>query len=333
MLEIGSDIDYSLKEHTDSVFQLIEDGWNTSGAWTDHVSAMRLVIPKPSNNEESSWSPLRWVTLPGLCCYAVGGELESTLEISAAWLLLYTSAHIVDTIEDGDYDPQVSKLGGPGVAINTANGLFLSAIMQLQSLHEKDIPSGQITKIISDYLETILLMTSGQHLDLTVPMLDLDQWWQIAETKSGAFFSLACRAGARLETADPDKIDAYSIFGYHLGLLLQIFDDLQDFQTLLESRELNPSLNLEKSLASAYAYDVLPETTKVNFRRLVGAGTDQDEMVDELIEVLDGCGAGLYMISEINKHQGLGIASLEKGKPLSPAGEELKSILHGFKLD
>lgn len=322
-----------LQEHRNSIFQLIKDNWNKLGVWSELNSAMRLVLPEPGNEPDLRLDPGRWLVLPGLCCQAAGGRIESTIEISAAWLLLYTAAHVVDTIEDEDLDPLISKLGGSGAAINSANGLFLSAILQLQSMHEKDIPEDLAANITTDYLETILLMTSGQHLDLTIPQIDLYQWWQIAEAKSGGFFSLACRAGARLGTSDSQKVKSFSEYGFHLGLMLQILDDLEDFQLLLESKEGASRISLARSLAAAYASDVLPDETKDEFIQLARSDSPQKGMGDKLIGMLDDCGAGLYMLTELEKHFDLGMASLVEAQPASPAGEKLEGIIRALKLN
>jgi geranylgeranyl pyrophosphate synthase len=320
-----------LQEHRNSIFQLIQDNWNKLGVWPELNSAMRLVLPEPGNEPDLRRDPGRWLVLPGLCCQAAGGEIEATLEISAAWLLLYTAAHIVDTIEDGDQDPQVNLLGGTGAAINTANGLFLSAVLLLNSMQKKDIPKDLAAEITTDYLETILIMTSGQHRDLIIPQMDLNQWWQVAEAKSGAFFSLACRAGAQLGAGDPLKVIAYSDYGFHLGLMLQIVDDLEDFQILLNSGEIASPRSMERSLAATYAHDVLPDETKDEFIQLTRSDSPQKEMGDKLIGMLDDCGAGLYMVAELEKHFDLGLASLVEAQPAPPTGDKLEAIIRALK--
>jgi geranylgeranyl pyrophosphate synthase len=292
---------------------------------------MKLVIPEPDDKSDSQQDPGRWVILPGLCCQAAGGKPESTLEISAAWLLLFSAAHLVDTIEDEDFDPRINRLGGTGLAINTANGLFLSAVMQLQSMCENQIPKALAEKIIKDYLETILRMTSGQHLDLAIPQISLDQWWQIAEAKSGAFFSLACRSGAQLGTSDPLKVKSFSEYGFHVGLMLQILDDLEDFQLLLKSGEVGSPKTLERSLAVAYASDVLPDKSKEEFAEYTRADATVDRTVDKFLDILDDCGAGLYMVAELEKHYELGMASLSEAQPVPPALENLEAIIGALK--
>ena len=72
---------------------------------------------------------------------------------------------------------------------------------------------------------------NGQHRDLSIEHLNLEHWSQIAAAKSGEFFSLACRSGARLGKIDQRRIAGYSTFGFHLGMMLQILDDLVDLST------------------------------------------------------------------------------------------------------
>ncbi|MCJ7535925.1 MAG: polyprenyl synthetase family protein [Anaerolineales bacterium] len=301
--------------------------------WPNFNSAMRLVLPEPGLETDQRRDSSSLLTLPGLCCQAAGKGLEETNEISAAWLLLYTAAHTFDTVEDGDLDPQIRRLGGAGPAINVATGLLLSAAIILNSLRKEDASQGPAGNMAADYLDTILVMTSGQHCDLTLPQINLKQWWQIAEAKSGAFFSLACRSGAQLAKCDKAKVNSYSDFGFHLGLMLQILDDLEDFQIYLASREsLVPGI-LRKSLAVAYADSVLAETEKNNLSQLILDTSPQPEVGDEIIDILDGCGAGLYMLAELEKHFDLGMASLVEAQPAPPAGEKLEAIIRALKLD
>ena len=185
----------------------------------------------------------------------------------------------------------------------------------------------------ADFLDTTLVMTSGQHRDLTIPQITLEQWWQIAEAKSGVFFSLACRSGAQLAKCDKVKVNAYSDFGFHLGLMLQILDDLEDFQIFLESRDNATPGILRKSLAIAYADSVLAETEKNKLTQLIQSDSPQSELGDELIDLLDGCGAGLYMVAALERHYDLGIASLAEADPRSPAGKNLEDLIQSINLN
>jgi len=63
-----------------------------------------------------------------------------------------------------------------------------------------------------------------------LPNPTLEQWMQIAGAKSGAFFRLACHAGAAVATDQSATQDAFGDYGFRLGCLLQILDDLGDFR-------------------------------------------------------------------------------------------------------
>ena len=321
------------QEHIHPFIQLIIDNWDKSGAWSEIVEAMRLVLPVGIGAAESREDPSRWALLPGLCCQAAGGDPQAAKEISSAWLLLHIAAHIVDDVEDGDLEGDVSALGGPGSAINVANGLFLSASLLLLSLHDKKDLQSLASQISADFYNTILIMTSAQHHDLIHEHLTLKEWWQVAEAKSGSFFSLACRCGARLGIDDPEKIQGYSDFGFHLGVMLQILDDIEDLQPLFSLQGENFPANVQKSLAMAYAFDVLPEVDKVELKEWINTTPREPQMVENVVEILNRCGAGLYMMAEAEKHFNLGMKSLQVASPSSPAGEKLASLLHQLRLD
>jgi geranylgeranyl pyrophosphate synthase len=294
---------------------------------------MRLVLPKGYEGIASSKESDRWALLPGLCCQAAGGELDLTAEVSAAWFLLYIAAHLVDSVEDRDQVDEIKVLGGPGSAINIANGLFLSASLILNKLHEKDQTKTKARQLSSDFYSTVLVMTSGQHVDINNFQLTLEQWWQVAEAKSGSFFSLACRCGAELANDDLVKITSYSDYGFHLGMMLQIRDDIEDLKVFLESEESETLVNLQKSLAVTYALDVLPGADKYQLKELTETTHHEPEMVNRIIDLLNLSGAGLYMLAEMDRHYELGMASLKNADPCSPAGEMLAALIGELKLD
>lgn len=313
-----------------SITQFIINNWDSSSAWPDFINAMRLVLPKGNGGIAPSKESDRWALLPGLCCQASGGDLDLTEEVSAAWLLLYIAAHLFDSVEDRDQVDEIKDLGGPGSAINVANGLLLSVSLILNKLHDKDQTKSKAQQLSSDFYNTVLLMTSGQHRDINDHQLTLKQWWKVAEAKSGSFFSLACRCGAQLVSDDPVKITGYSDYGFHLGMMLQIRDDIEDLKIFLESEI---PVNLQRSLAVAYALEVLPETDKSQLKELTEITPHEPEMVNRIIEILNLSGAGLYMLAEMERHYESGMTSLKNADPYSPAGEKLAALIRELKLD
>jgi geranylgeranyl pyrophosphate synthase len=317
-------------KHFQSIIQFIIDNWVFMDAWPDFIEAMRLLLP---DRDQELGRNDRWALLPGLCCQSVGGEPESTLEISAAWILLYLAGHLVDSVEDGDKVAEIDALGGPGSAINVANGYFLSAALMLNGLSDKADRKKQAHQISADYYNTILVMTSGQHQDINLDQLSLKQWWQVAEAKTGSFFSLACRSGARLGTDDKEKIAAYSDFGTHLGLILQVHDDIEDLQLLMADKAVQIPNGFQRSLAITFALDVLPESEKSQLAKLVAALSEEPEEINQVIDMLDRSGAGLYLLAEMERHYESGVKSLLEADPLPIAADQLLGLIGGLKLE
>lgn len=313
-----------------TIVQFIIDNWELSSAWPDFTKAMRLVLPGDNGGNIASKGSDRWALLPRLCCQASGGDPDLTEEVSAAWFLLYIAAHLVDKVEDRDQADEVHTLGGPESAINVANGLFLSAALILNKLYDRDNTKDKAQQISTDFLSTILVMTSGQHRDINKQELTLGDWWKVAEAKSGSFFSLACRCGSQLAIDDPARIKCYSDYGFHLGMMLQIRDDFEDLKVFIDA---DSSVNLQKSLALAYALEVLPNSERSQLRDFSKSTHHQRQSFNSIIEIFNQSGAGFYMLAEMERHYELGRTSLEDAGPISPAGERLASMIHALKLD
>jgi geranylgeranyl pyrophosphate synthase len=313
-----------------SLIQLINDNWISSSAWPDFIEAMRLLIPEEGIERDQN---VRWAKLPGLCCQAAGGEFQLANEVSAAWLLLHLAGHLIDSVEDGDKVKEIDVIGGPGSAINLANGYFLSAALMLNGLSKNPLPPIQTQQIRADFYNTILVMTSGQHQDINGSQLSLKQWWRVAEAKTGSFFSLACRSGARLGSGDLKKIASFGDYGFQLGLMLQIHDDVEELQLLMTEGSTEVPKNLHKSLAFTYAVDMLPGPEKIQLNDLIGSISNNPDKIKEIIEYLDKCGAGLYLLTELERHYNMGVKSLQDAAPQSPAFEDLMEIIGGLKFE
>jgi geranylgeranyl diphosphate synthase type I len=308
-----------------SITRAVENAWADSGAWDDFIESMRQILSLADTGEYSA-ALSRWLPLPGLCCRAAGGDASLTLDIAAAWACLQAAAHAMDKVEDGD--PLDGWLQGleAGEVINAANGLVFTASLLLQDLYRDDRTRPAAGEICADFHRSTLLMASGQHRDLASEVPDLDLWMEIAGAKSGAFFRLACRSGARLGTGERARVEAFGEYGYHIGVLLQLRDDLVDMRpALIEGK--SPA-DLRRSLAVAYAFDVLPEPQREQLSAAIQDLEAQPAASTRLIELLDQSGAGLYLRMEIQRLRHSGLEALKKASPAGPAGDALADLLN-----
>jgi geranylgeranyl pyrophosphate synthase len=312
----------------------IESIWTTSGAWPDYVEVMRQALSarSPDDGAKQPASRLDWVLIPNICCSGVGGDPEWADEISLAWWLFNIAAHVFDSVEDMDKPEAWWQDTGPAVGLNAASGLFFTASLALSRLYQGPVGVEAANAIDQRFYSQLMQMSAGQHLDLTLAYLTLENYWKIAAGKSGSFFSLASWSGSRLACRDETRLEGFTRYGHHFGMLVQLLDDLQDFREIQNEveRTIEPKA-LTRSFASAYALDVLEGEEKNHLEHLLGQLSTQPEMGDqnesEALEIIEGCGAALYLTIEVERHRSLALAALEEANPAVTEREQLIDLL------
>ena len=316
-----------------SIYQKIEDLWKESGALPEFIEAMRLVLPNEGARADPERDPARWSRLPGLCCQAAGGDPGWTEYIATAWFLLYIAAHVFDNLEDQDQPERWREGMGSGEAINVASGLLFSASLALSHLYRSREFGLTAGDICSQFYQSVLKMSAGQHLDLITRQPALKTWFEIAEMKSGTFFALACWSGARLATGDAGRLDGFSRFGSHLGVLLQIHDDLEDLG-YVQNQDAKKSLKgITRSLPVAYALEVCPEDVRGRLLASLREADEKESASRDVFDLLDQCGAALYLKIEIEHRQQEARAALESAWPDPSAQEPLYSFLQTLEVN
>ena len=270
--------------------------------------------------------PALWINLPGLCCQAAGGDPRWADEVAAAWVLCYAAAQLFDNLED--QDPLESKWPSPGVALNAACGLLFSASLVLNQIKSGSKVQSLAAQVGVVFFNALLSMASGQHRDLVQPEPTLEDWLETAAAKSGAFFGLACWAGARLATDEMPRLEGFVGFGRHLGTSIQILDDLGDLRALSDAGDPVLSAEFSKSLPVAYAREVCPEPVKAHLLKRLESGKHDVAAAWEALQLLKENGAEIYILAEIERQRGLAFAALEQARPQPVAGEQLAGMLH-----
>ena len=318
----------------DRLASKIESIWAASGVWPGYVEAMRRTLPArvSDDQDKQATSHLQWLSIPNICCRGAGGDPEWADEISLAWLLFNIAAHVFDSVEDWDKPDAWWQDHGPAVGLNAASGLFFTASLALSRLYQGPAGAEAATAIDRRFYSQLMQMSAAQHLDLTLVYLTLENYWKIASGKSGTFFSLASWSGARLACRDEDRLGGFASYGHHFGMLVQLLDDLQDFRDFQHEgeRTIEPKA-LTRSFASAYALDVLKGEEKHRLEALLGQLSIQTEagrqIASEALEIIESCGAALYLTIEVERHRGLALAALERATPSATEREQLAERL------
>jgi hypothetical protein len=304
----------------------IIENWNNSSAWDDLVYTMQLGF-KQKNTDKDSFSRLdtdQLLDLPGLCCQAAGGDPHWADDLAAAWFLFYIAAHLMDGIQDQDPIDPIWGITEPGTILSVASGYYFTASKILNMMKQSNDQNMNINQLIDDIYNHFLIMCSGQYREISLSEHSIKNYWEIAEAKSGSFFKIACRYSAALATNDLVLLDGYGDFGYHFGILVQVYDDLEEIERL-ESPDAHKSISeIKKSIPMVYAMETLPQKLQ---NQLSDCLNYLPNRADEVIDILDRSGAGLYVEIEIQKHRDNAIRAINKVSPRSPAGEMLLSYL------
>lgn len=269
--------------------------------------------------------------LPILCCRAAGGDPDWAEPVAAAWGLLQMAAHLLDSVEDDDIPDARWEHLGLGPVINVATGLLASASLMLSDPCRSGIHEAAADDIAGDFHRTILLMCCGQHRDLTQFRPSLEACWQVSEAKSGIFFALACRAGARLAIDDPDRVGHYGRFGYHLGMLIQIGDDVNDMWSAQETPN-DLAVGSRWTLPVAYTMAVSPPEICARLDGYLRAARHDLTARTEARRLIEASGAALYLAVEAERHHEQASLALERACSASATRDELVSLLESVAL-
>ena len=317
-------MDPSIEHLLGEIVNQIKEQILTSGASPEYAYLLIAALPAGWSQESPPEdSPFRWALLPSLCFQAAGGGNMQATNLCAAWFLYYLAAHIMDSIEDQDEaEPWWAELGS-AAALNVATGLFFCASRSLFQLITQNahVPAANYTVDLVHL--RMMQMCSGQHSDLTTQSPSLQQYWEMVEGKSGRFFALACEAGACLASANMDLRTCFQQMGSHLGLLLQVLDDLEEY------RDFHPDNNrlkwekIRRSLPYIYTQDVLPEPLRIKLDEAILSAPLDKSAANQAIDLIEQSGSALYLKTELERHRCQALSYLQQIPLETPAKKYL----------
>lgn len=322
-----SNPDPILGDRLQSIRGIIDNEWSGIQASAEFTELLRLAVSKDEEKSAISVDKPEMALLPGLSCMAAGGQAAWADHLAAAWSLFYAAADIMDSLQDQDEPAPWWADLGPAAALSAATGLFFSAASLLHQTSSHKISKEAAPAVIRDFYNGFMVMSSGQFADLRNPTPSIDQYWEIASAKSGAFFAIACRSGARLATKDEPRINHFGQFGAHLGLLMQILDDLEDLQFLTQPAAPISMQKLRRSLPVIYTLQMVPPEVKERLLASLQYAASNARAAEVSSQIIEASGAVIYLLSEIERHKKLAADQLTHANAQSPAREILFDYL------
>jgi len=266
---------------------------------------------------------------PVLCllsCEACGGDWGQAVPAAAAIELLHNFSLVHDDIEDGSlqrrHRPTIWSLWGQAQAINVGDGLFAISRLALQRLSEQGVSPEKIVLAFRYVDETCLQLTEGQYLDLAFEeeeRVTVDMYMEMIGKKTAALMACSTQLGALVATDDEFVIDSYRSFGYQLGLLFQIVDDMLGIWGSSEATGKGVGEDIvskKKSLPVLYALQQSDELRDIYRQESMDA--EQQQIVMERLESLS---ARQYA-------EEMALDTLENSRIQNQAQENLRKIAH-----
>src|SRR5688572_506902 len=214
------------------------------------------------------------------------------------------------------------KWGSP-MAINAGDALFVIAYQSILDL-SKHYPPEIVVQATGILSEICLKLTQGQFLDMSYENrndLSIEDYWHMIGGKTASLLSACTQIGALLGYAQPEKIETYRLFGYHLGLAFQVQDDVLGIwgdETVTGKSAASDLVEGKNSLPILFGIE-----QNGKFSKRWKQGPIQQDEVGNIAHLLEQEGAKEYAekisVVETNK----AMTYLEQANPQGEAGESI----------
>lgn len=170
----------------------------------------------------------------GLDDEARGRLVARAIPAAVAVELVHNFSLIHDDIEDGDearhHRATLWKLWGVPQAINTGDGVFAIARMELLRLIATGVDAGLVVELSLLLDQTCLTLCEGQYLDMDFEGrhdITTAMYLEMIGRKTAALMACSAQMGGRLGLPDDLSVGArLADFGQALGLAFQVRDDI-----------------------------------------------------------------------------------------------------------
>lgn len=219
----------------------------------------------------------RWANLTFMSCECVGGELEMVLPGAIGMELYALALDIFDDVQDQDNEEMPWRQVPDAQAINLAICLLMLCEEVISA-----IPDNRLYREVASALhQTGIRASNGQFREFMYDDFQdiaFEQYFQMAEQKSGSLTACACKIGAILGEADETVVQAMEQFGLNLGILNQIMNDLKDFLDFPKKKDF---INNKKTLPHVYLSNTLQGEAAERFKELTQGHNERENKIEE----------------------------------------------------
>jgi geranylgeranyl diphosphate synthase type I len=227
---------------------------------------------------------------------------QRSVPAAVAVELVHNFSLVHDDIEDGDEErrhrPTLWKLWGMPQAINTGDGIFAIARLQLWSLPKHGVAPATVVRLAALLDATCVALCEGQYLDMRFEGrsdVTTAMYLEMIGRKTAALMSCAAAMGGLLGAPENAEVsERLATFGRALGLGFQLRDDMLG---IWSAKELGKSeggdLRRKKmSLPVIYAMEHAGDEDRQTLTAIYAKdGPASEEQIGTLLDILERTGA------------------------------------------
>lgn len=261
------------------------------------------------------WHPGKLIrpTLLLLACEVAAGQrgqsdqerqaaIQRAIPAALAVELVHNFSLVHDDIEDGDeerhHQPTLWKLWGVPLAINTGDGIFALARLQLSHLRARGVPAETIIELSTRLDATCIELCEGQHLDMRFEGrqdVSVAMYLDMIGRKTAALMDCAARMGSLVGAPESQALSAHlGAFGRALGIGFQLRDDMLGIWSA-QALGKSEAGDLRHKKMSLPVISVLEDAAPADRRTLIEIysqpGPASETQIATLLEILERSGA------------------------------------------
>jgi geranylgeranyl diphosphate synthase type II len=268
---------------------------------------------------------------PALClatCRAHGGRTEDALGAAVAIELLHNAFLVHDDICDGALlrrgEPALHVEHGLPLALNAGNALaWLAFDPLLQNTDE--LGPRMALEVLAEFEHMVKRTIEGHAIELSwrersFDEIDSDAYLELVLAKTCWYSSIhPCRVGALIGARGEADLDAIARFGFFLGAVLQIRDDIENVTDRTEEHGKDFGGDIiegKPTLLLIHLRQAVSDRVRDEVDALVGpagdrGGVDRSERIERVVGLMEECGSIDYTCAFADGLAGAALAEFD----------------------
>lgn len=267
-----------------------------------------------------------WILLPLITCESICGNNEKTeaIPLCASLQFFMAAGDVFDDIEDNDSPLSLSFRYGTAITNNIATTLLVLGEKAIARLKNRNVDDRTIVRILGAINSYYLTACTGQHKDLSCcDKIDISEndYLDILSLKSASQIECACYTGALLATENEELLDIFKEFGYNLGMMAQITNDITG---IINKKDI---VNKKITLPAIFALSQSEEPFRNQLEQYYHNKSGNEITIEQISDILSNSGALHYTAIKMESYRLLASQAVDKAENYGGNVERLKIFL------